>query len=170
MTTDTARTPPEVEARTSEILHELLKQDKASHIVLDVTIPDLPPSINDMYATVNGRRVKSAEARAFGRTVEAAILTTYRYYPTVPANKKLKFSIACYYPTHMPDGKRSGQLKLNDSDGRLKAGKDSVFTALGIKDNKVYEDATLKAHGTPGLLALHPGGYCRVTLTVIGDL
>jgi len=79
---------PEVEKRTDEILLELDSITKFNRdynlLLLDVVVPDLPPSINDMYATVNGRRVKSAAARAFVKTVEAAILTAYRYYPTIP--------------------------------------------------------------------------------------
>lgn len=174
MTTDTAPHPrPEVEAR----IQELLKPEKLSSVsvILDAIISDLPPSVNKLYlAGKNGQRYKNPKATAFIQTLNANVLQAYPDgKPDVPDNKKLAFSLVCFYP--FPKKPTRGKepldkLVTNDADNRLKVALDATASVCHFNDKQVYEVSAIKSRGTWGLLALHPGGYCRVTLTVIGDL
>jgi crossover junction endodeoxyribonuclease RusA len=95
----------------------------------------LPPGINNQYATVNGRRVLSAEARRFKLGVGEHI-------------SRLRFS------GEIADGVigalREGYLSLfidfyfatpmkRDLDGGLKITQDAICEALGINDNRVVD-------------------------------
>lgn len=102
--------------------------------VLRVVLP-LPPGVNNQYATVNGRRVLSSEARRWkngveehlrdlrfsGKLSEAAILSLQSGY--------LSLFIDFYFATPMK----------RDLDGGLKITQDAICESLGINDNRVVD-------------------------------
>jgi crossover junction endodeoxyribonuclease RusA len=100
---------------------------------LRLTLP-MPPSVNNQYATVNGRRVLSAEGRRFkaevGKQVsdllfEAggdALLAALR-------GSYLSLFIDFYFSTPMK----------RDLDGGLKITQDALCEALGVNDNRVVD-------------------------------
>ena len=59
--------------------------------LLRLTLP-LPPSINEQYATVNGRRVSTPVARRFKHEVKMALRTLERPGPTYTKTYALDFN------------------------------------------------------------------------------
>lgn len=95
----------------------------------------MPPSVNNQYATVNGRRVLSAEARRFKSlvrdkigamgfegTLSPEMLETLR-------RSYLSLFIDFYFPTPLK----------RDLDGGLKITQDALCEALGVNDNRVVD-------------------------------
>ena len=101
---------------------------------LRVTLP-LPPGINNQYATVNGRRVLSREARRF----KTETLETIRGLSETPAaspaillhirSSLLSLFIDFYFATPYK----------RDLDGGLKITQDALCEALGLNDNRVVD-------------------------------
>jgi crossover junction endodeoxyribonuclease RusA len=101
---------------------------------LRISLP-LPPGVNNQYATVNGRRVLSAEARRWKAIVGESM-------------RDMRFSGAL--PDPVVDTLRSGYLSLfidfyfatpmkRDLDGGLKITQDAICENLGINDNRVVD-------------------------------
>ena len=102
--------------------------------VLRVSL-SLPPGVNNQYATVNGRRVLSTEARRWKREVgerlrdlrfsgelsDATLGTLQSGY--------LSLFIDFYFATPMK----------RDLDGGLKIAQDAMCESLGINDNRVVD-------------------------------
>ena len=95
----------------------------------------LPPSVNNQYATVNGRRVLSKEAARFKRTVRTllrrdiasgAIAATEL---TRLEKAYLGLFIDYYFETPL----------RRDLDGGLKITQDAICETLGINDNRVVD-------------------------------
>lgn len=98
--------------------------------LLQFTLP-LPPGVNNQYATVNGRRVLSQEAR---RWKQAAGLILGRLH--VPAafqatlhDGYLALFIDFYFETPL----------RRDLDGGLKIAQDTICQALGVDDRRVVD-------------------------------
>jgi crossover junction endodeoxyribonuclease RusA len=123
----------------------------SARIVL--TLP-LPPSINEQYATVNGRRVTTAVARRFKRQVQSTLRGI-----TIP--DALLARLRQGYLALFLDFYFTTPLK-RDLDGGLKITQDALCDGLGINDNRVV-DIHLVKHIDP----LHPRLY--VELEVIAD-
>ena len=102
--------------------------------VLRLVLP-IPPSINHHYATVNGRRVLSAEGRRFktlvGREVICALAKRKagRRFLAVQNNSPLALDLRFYFASEL----------RRDIDGGLKITQDAVCEALGINDNRIVE-------------------------------
>ena len=95
----------------------------------------LPPGVNNQYATVNGRRVLSADARRFKTEVHKR-LEQMRFSEvltpdTLDALKRsyLSLFIDFYFATPMK----------RDLDGGLKITQDALCEALEINDNRVVD-------------------------------
>lgn len=95
----------------------------------------LPPGINNQYATVNGRRVLSAEARRFKQWV-AEHMSRLRFSGDLSdavlaalRGGYLSLFIDFYFATPMK----------RDLDGGLKITQDAICEALGINDNRVVD-------------------------------
>ncbi len=101
---------------------------------LEVTLP-LPPGVNNQYATVNGRRVLSAEARRFKAAVKRQIDEMQfggQIHPAVLEALRhgyLSLFIDFYFATPLK----------RDLDGGLKVAQDALCEALGINDNRVVD-------------------------------
>jgi len=94
------------------------------------TLP-LPPSINAQYATVNGRRVLSKEARLYKQTVAEWMMIAggLPHFPSDVTEMYIVLFIACYFTSPL----------RRDLDGGLKILIDAVCGALGINDNRVVD-------------------------------
>ena len=99
-----------------------------------LTLP-LPPGVNNQYATVNGRRVLSPEARRY----KQGVLRLLR-------RKRDSGAIS----DELCAAARSGYLALfidfffetplrRDLDGGLKIAQDAICTALEVNDNRVVD-------------------------------
>jgi hypothetical protein len=157
-----------------------------AQIILDTTLPGLPPGVNSLYATVNGHRVKSAEGKAYSKTIHALLQgERERLSGHFPADghsveNRLELFLFCFIPAQVFRAKKgkfekSSALSSSDSDGRLKAGKDSIITALGLdasgkelNDNRVYADHCYKWEARPDLAGTYPNGYTRVIIARFG--
>lgn len=107
----------------------------------------LPPSINQQYATVHGRRVLSKESRqyklavvnAVGRLREEGRLSTQ--FLTALRQAFVGLFIDFYFETP----------NRRDLDGGLKIAQDALCEALGVNDNRVVD-----VHLVKRIDPLHP--------------
>lgn len=138
----------------------------ADEILLDISLPDLPPTVNQLYATVGGRRIKSSEGRTFAALVGLEIHMQQPGF-IIPVDRPLEFFLVSYYPN-------MNRFNKNDSDGRLKAAKDSVFEASfidGITGKKANDSIVIADHTYKFLSEYpdrYPRGYCHLILARCG--
>jgi crossover junction endodeoxyribonuclease RusA len=99
-----------------------------------LTLP-MPPSVNNQYATVNGRRVLSKEAARFKREVRQHVRQATVGGSLAEAEIErlraayLALFIDCFFETP----------HKRDLDGGLKITQDALCEALGINDNRVVD-------------------------------
>jgi crossover junction endodeoxyribonuclease RusA len=129
-------------------------QEKPRHLnaTLQVTLP-LPPSINEQYATVDGRRVSSQTARRFKKQVRET-LRTLEHKGIIDDELRERFRRG--YLTFFLDFYFTTPLK-RDLDGGLKITQDAICEGLGLNDNRVV-DIHLTKHIDP----LHPRLYIEM--------
>ena len=120
--------------------------------LLRLTLP-LPPSINEQYATVNGRRVSSLAARRFKQQVRATLHTLERQGVL---HDELHNALRQNYLALFLDFYFTTPLK-RDLDGGLKITQDALCEGLGLNDNRVV-DIHLTKHIDP----LHPHLYVEL--------
>lgn len=102
--------------------------------MIEFRIPGLPPSTNNLYMTIKGRRVKTAEARKWAKHVQAHM----------PKGLQLKSSaiLAVSMDFHSPSWfYKNGSPRRRDVDNMLKATMDAVFEPLakqGVSDQQVF--------------------------------
>src|SRR5438132_7661852 len=95
----------------------------------------LPPGVNNLYVSVNARRVLSREGRRFKTDVRARLddMRAEGQLPdeTLAALRSgyLSLFIDFYFPTPLK----------RDLDGGLKITQDALCEALGINDNRVVD-------------------------------
>jgi crossover junction endodeoxyribonuclease RusA len=125
--------------------------------ILRLSLP-LPPSINEQYATVDGRRVSSVAARRFKQQVQALLRSLERQGRL---DDDLRERLRQGYLSLFLDFYFSTPLR-RDLDGGLKITQDALCEGLGLNDNRVV-DIHLTKHIDP----LHPHLY--VELEAIPD-
>jgi crossover junction endodeoxyribonuclease RusA len=108
--------------------------EKTPPVTLSLSLP-LPPGVNNQYATVNGRRILSAEARRFKEDVGNR-LQSLRFSGALTdgmlaalCSGYLSLFIDFYFATPMK----------RDLDGGLKITQDALCESLGINDNRVVD-------------------------------
>jgi len=101
---------------------------------LTITLPP-PPSINHQYATLNGRRILSAEGRLFKQTVTREVLVALARSPHRDAFRRaaqdaaLALAIRFFFVSSL----------RRDVDGGLKIAQDALCEALELNDNRIHE-------------------------------
>lgn len=81
----------------------------AKPTTIEITLP-VPPSVNRIWRTGNGRTYKDAKARAYGLAVEAAWRTAKLPRPAFPDGVSVKYRLIWYrFPA---SGDLSNRLKL----------------------------------------------------------
>ncbi len=118
----------------------------------------LPPGINSQYATVNGRRVLSAEARRWKSEVERK-LDGLEIQGVL--SDQLKAGFARSYLAVFLDFYFTTPHK-RDLDGGLKITLDALCQALGLNDNRVVDIHLIKK-----IDPLHP--RLDITLEAVSD-
>lgn len=120
-----------------------------------MTLP-VPPSINQQYATVNGRRVLSATGRRYKQAIGQLFMATrttsspaWHAFLRTAQEQYLTLTIHFYFPT----------LLRRDIDGGLKIAQDALCEAMHINDNRILEIHLYKA-----LDRDHPRLECRLAL------
>jgi crossover junction endodeoxyribonuclease RusA len=108
--------------------------EKATPSILCIALP-LPPGVNNQYATVNGRRVLSAEARRFKGEVERRVGDLL--FELGGGDGLLKALRGSYLSLFI-DFYFASPLK-RDLDGGLKITQDALCEALRINDNRVVD-------------------------------
>jgi crossover junction endodeoxyribonuclease RusA len=110
------------------------KKQKSELAKIYLVLP-LPPSINQQYATVNGRRVLSRNSRIYKQHVAEEVT---QWLPSQPdsgtaerlfQNRYLSLGITFYFTTAL----------RRDLDSGLKIAQDALCEALGVNDNHVIE-------------------------------
>jgi crossover junction endodeoxyribonuclease RusA len=101
---------------------------------LSLTLP-LPPGINNQYATVNGRRVLSSEARRFKHEV-STVLSNLQFSGRI--NAGMLASLRSCYLALFIDFYFASPMK-RDLDGGLKITQDALCESLAINDNRVVD-------------------------------
>jgi crossover junction endodeoxyribonuclease RusA len=128
-----------------------------SSSILHLTL-SLPPSINEQYATIEGRRVSTAQARRYKQQVHEA-LSALECQGVL--NDTLYKTFRQSYLALFLDFFFTTPLK-RDLDGGLKITQDALCEGLGVNDNRVV-DIHLTKHIDP----LHP--HLEVELEALPD-
>ncbi len=108
-------------------------------LTLRLTLP-LPPSINEQYATVNGRRVSTLVARRFKQNVQQKVRELERANQLTAEMREqlgtgyLALLLLFYFETPLK----------RDLDGGLKISQDALCSALDLNDNRVVSLHLLK--------------------------
>jgi len=110
------------------------EKSSSKNTLLRLTLP-LPPSINEQYATVDGRRVSSKTARLFKRQVRDALLSLERQETL---DDELRNTLRQSYLALFLDFYFATPLK-RDLDGGLKITQDALCEGLGLNDNRVVD-------------------------------
>ncbi|WP_447974101.1 RusA family crossover junction endodeoxyribonuclease [Nitrospira sp. Kam-Ns4a] len=101
---------------------------------LALTLP-VPPSINHQYATVNGRRVLSAQGRSYkalvAQEVLAALARSVHRRTLLRRLGDADLALAIHFHFASP--------LRRDVDGGLKIAQDALCEALGLNDNRIVE-------------------------------
>jgi len=105
-----------------------------SHNHLSLALP-IPPSINQQYATVNGRRVLSSLSRRYKASIAQFVLATLAQFPQ---RQTLLHSLQTHYLALSIHFFLPSLLK-RDLDGGLKIAQDALCQALDINDNRILE-------------------------------
>jgi len=108
--------------------------DLTSPIAFNLRLP-LPPGVNNQYATVNGRRVLSAEARRFKAEVDSR-LQSHRFSGHL--SDALLAALRSDYLSLFIDFYFATPMKRDLDDG-LKITQDALCESLGINDNRVVD-------------------------------
>jgi len=101
---------------------------------LTVTLP-VPPSVNHLYATVNGRRLLSSTGRSYKALVSQHVWcavtqsTTQSAFKTRVHSRPLALSIRFFFASAL----------RRDLDGGLKIAQDALCEGLGLNDNRIIE-------------------------------
>lgn len=101
---------------------------------LSLTLP-IPPSINEHYATVNGRRLLSSAGRTYKAQVARQVWLALAQSPSRASlmarfqSGHLAFSARFFFTS----------LLRRDLDSGLKITQDAVCEGLGINDNRIVE-------------------------------
>ena len=99
-----------------------------------MTLP-VPPSVNHLYATVNGRRLLSSTGRSYKALVSqhvwcAMTQSTIRSsFKTQVHSRPLALSIRFFFASAL----------RRDLDGGLKIAQDALCEGLGLNDNRIIE-------------------------------
>lgn len=101
---------------------------------LRLTLP-LPPSVNNQYITVNGRRALSPEARRYKQSVQR---TLRRLRDRGEIDEELCAAAQRGYLALFIDFFFETPLR-RDLDGGLKIAQDAICVALGVNDNRVVD-------------------------------
>jgi crossover junction endodeoxyribonuclease RusA len=110
------------------------EKSSSKNTLLRLTLP-LPPSINEQYATVDGRRVSTMAARLFKRQVRDALLSLERQETL---DDELRNTLRQSYLALFLDFYFATPLK-RDLDGGLKITQDALCEGLGLNDNRVVD-------------------------------
>jgi crossover junction endodeoxyribonuclease RusA len=91
----------------------------------------LPPGVNNQYATVNGRRILSAEARRWRRVAEQQIgaIEIDAQFRQISRDGYLAVFFDFYFETPLK----------RDLDGGLKIALDAICAALDVDDRRVVD-------------------------------
>lgn len=122
-------------------IKDLWEKCRAEH--LQICVPGLPPSVNKLYATVRGRRVKSRESRLYQTQVahiarQAAMITYGTHDLSSLRGRPLRFGMLVLRPSWR--AKSGSKLYVRpDLSNFIKACEDSVISALGLDDSAVVE-------------------------------
>jgi len=133
------------------------KQHPDKNALLRLVLP-IPPSINEQYATINGRRVSTAAARRFKQRVQRTLAELERkevLYEELRERLRqgyLSFNMAFYFETPLK----------RDLDGGLKITQDAICESLGLNDNRV-----VNIHLVKYIDPLHP--HLEVELEAFED-
>jgi len=108
-----------------------------------VSIPGLPPSVNMLYATFRGRRIKSKEGREWEKKCYSYTNATVREYLGTADLSPLKglpllLDITFYKPTWTAKN-GSGLYVRPDLSNFIKAAEDGFLSALGLDDCAVVD-------------------------------
>jgi crossover junction endodeoxyribonuclease RusA len=101
---------------------------------LMVVLP-LPPGVNNLYVSVNGRRVLSQEGKRFKSDVRSSLDDMRASGQLTP---EVIDALRAGYLSLFIDFYFSTPLK-RDLDGGLKITQDAICAALGINDNRVVD-------------------------------
>lgn len=109
----------------------------------------IPPSSNQMYASVNGRLIKSAEARRYLGLVQGYKIRKFReideFLKTVVDADVFDVEMNFIFHRDRVIGKKN-QIKKLDASNRLKASHDGLAEILDIDDSRFVSGSFKKCY------------------------
>jgi hypothetical protein len=111
----------------------------------------MPPSTNNLYATVRGRRVLSDEGRTYKERLGWLIHAKYPDF-SIPERTPLEMQLTLFFPAHLVNG--------SDTSNRIKIIEDAIVEASRTKanDHWIYDLVVRKRISPNG------NNYCAVRL------
>lgn len=106
---------------------------------LNFSVPELPPSVNKLYATIGTRRILSKDGVAFKRIVAAAIGSKKATWKPKGAVMVLIFLQSPFWIT------KKDMMRNMDGDNRVKALLDAIQECTGVPDYTNWEFHCYKA-------------------------
>ncbi len=116
------------------LVHRSLRAPTITADTLTVTLP-VPPSVNHLYATVNGRRLLSSVGRSYKALVSQHVWLALTQSTPKPSfktrlhSRPLALSIRFFFASAL----------RRDLDGGLKIAQDALCEGLGLNDNRIIE-------------------------------
>lgn len=110
----------------------------------------MPPSVNNAYATVHGRRVLTREGRRFKESV-SSMPELIKCRNTLPT--WIAISIHLWLPLFYKNGK----VRRFDASNRIKLLEDAVCEGLGIDDSRVIRLTVQKVDAKVEAVGVHIG-------------
>ena len=120
-------------------------------MILSFSFPEIPPSINHIYAQVGPRRILKTVGKAYKKRLQQVLLHDHAREVEALLDEAgddlfLLLSIDVYFPTLVNEGwlkiNRSGKrgadsrYKRLDASNRVKVVEDAVVEAIGIDDSR----------------------------------
>ena len=119
--------------------------EKLFHFIFD----SFPPSTNDLYAVIRGRKILTSKGRAYKNAIKYEVAKKGIMTP-MDIMKKYEF----YYKLIAPDWKvkkwPNATLKYRkfDLSNRIKCLEDAICESLGIDDSQIFKIMMEKVDGT----------------------
>ncbi len=111
----------------------------------EIDLPGLPPSVNQLYATVRGNRVKSKVGREYSNLVSLFVrkqLGEYLQdkYFSKQVHRPIRLELYFHKPSwHCVTKGKTHQFIKRDLDNFVKAVQDSLFESMGLDDSCIVE-------------------------------
>lgn len=123
-------------------------------LIFEVTIPELPPSDNDLYFYARGKTVLTKAGEAFKNGVKETIKQAWESagMPEMGPDQMLEFELFVRHPhIFTKTAKAKGRFYRMDARNRGKLVEDAFVEHLGLDDSQYFHVHYHKLEGKPAI-------------------